>query len=66
MRDTTIVFIGDWIRVRNEWHQVVDINGKDQCGYEHPKLGMQWVYADIQHIDQVLSDPEMKDMLQTV
>ena len=31
MIDTTIVFVGDWIRLDDEWHRVLDINGQDQC-----------------------------------
>lgn len=63
MIDNTIVFAGDWIRLKNEWHQVLDINC-DQCQILHPSRGVQWIYADNQHIDQVLSNNEMKDRLQ--
>jgi hypothetical protein len=64
MIDTTIVFVGDWIRLDDEWHRVLDINGQDQCQILHPLRGVQWIYADNQHIDQVLSDREMKERLQ--
>jgi len=62
--DNTIVFTGDWIRLKNEWHQVLDINSQDQCQIHHPSRGVQWIYADKHHIDQVLSNNEMKDRLQ--
>jgi hypothetical protein len=64
MIDTTIVFEGDWIRSGDEWHQVLDINSQDQCQILHPSRGVQWIYADKHHIDQVLSDNEMRDRLQ--
>ena len=64
MIDSTIVFVGDWIRLGDEWHRVLDINGQDQCQILHPSHGVQWIYADNQHIDQVLSNNEMKDRLQ--
>jgi hypothetical protein len=62
-----IIFEGDWVKFVGNWAQVIDIAADDmiQLSRKNDFAEFIWVNANSLLIEQILSDAEMQQMLQS-
>lgn len=57
-----IIFEGDWVKVGGDWSQVFQIDSSDSINIFRGGF-IERVIADEDHIERVVSDPEMQNIL---